>query len=156
MAAKKKYSFVFVLIRPTSLVLKVLFFCILSVLTRLVRLISTTTKEYSFGPHLCIRSIEEKSPDFRSPEVGISAYHETASLKFHHLHVQMNSTSVYKCECIDYERQKENYLDNIPESKRSTDKDMIIIYCYKWNNEEENIDRFFISSRSKFDHSQLI
>ena len=53
----KKYSFVFVLIRPTSLVLKQLFFCILSVQTRLVRLISTKTKEYFFGRHLCIRSI---------------------------------------------------------------------------------------------------
>ena len=39
----KKYSFVFVLIRPTSLVLKELFFCILSVLTRLVMLICTKT-----------------------------------------------------------------------------------------------------------------
>ena len=45
-----KYSFVFVLIRPTSLVLKEHFFCILSVLTRLVSLISTKTKEYFFGP----------------------------------------------------------------------------------------------------------
>ena len=52
-----KYSFVFVLIRPTSLVLKEHFFCILSVLTRLVSLISTKTKEYFFGRHLCIRSI---------------------------------------------------------------------------------------------------
>ena len=52
-----KYSFVFVLIRPTSLVLKEHFFCILSVLTRLVSLISTQTKEYFVGRHLCIRSI---------------------------------------------------------------------------------------------------
>ena len=64
----------------------------------------------------CRGIIEEKSPDFRSPEVGNSAYHETASLKFHHLHIQMNSTPVHKCECIDYERQKENYLGNIPGS----------------------------------------
>ena len=42
------------LIRPTSLVLKELFFCILSVLTRLVRLIGTKTTEYFFGRHLCI------------------------------------------------------------------------------------------------------
>ena len=40
----KKYSFVFVLIRPTSLVLKEHFFCILSMLTRLVRLISIKRK----------------------------------------------------------------------------------------------------------------
>ena len=53
----KKFSFVFVLIRPTSLVLKERFFCILSVLTRLVRLNSIKTKEYFFGRHLCIRSI---------------------------------------------------------------------------------------------------
>ena len=33
------------------------FFCILSVLARLVSLISTKTKEYFFGRHLCIRSI---------------------------------------------------------------------------------------------------
>ena len=52
-----KYSFVFVLIRPTSLVLKEHFFCILSVLTRLVSLIRTKTKEYFFGRHLRIRSI---------------------------------------------------------------------------------------------------
>ena len=52
-----KYSFVFVLIRPTSLVLKEHFFCILSVLTRLVSLISKKTKEYLFGRHLCIRSM---------------------------------------------------------------------------------------------------
>ena len=45
------------LIRPTSLVLKELFFCTSSVLTRLVRLISTKTKEYFFGRHLCIRSM---------------------------------------------------------------------------------------------------
>ena len=53
----KKYSFVFVLIRPTSLVLKKLFFCILSVLTRLVWLISAKTKEHFFGRHLCIWSM---------------------------------------------------------------------------------------------------
>ena len=47
----KKYSFVFVIIRPTSLVLKELLFCILSMLTRLVRLISTKTKEHFFGRH---------------------------------------------------------------------------------------------------------
>ena len=52
-----KYSFVFVLIRPTSLVLKEHFFCILSVLMRLVSLISTKTKEYFVGRHLCIRSM---------------------------------------------------------------------------------------------------
>ena len=40
-----------------SLVLMEHFFCILSVLTRLVSLISTKTKEYFFGPRLCIRSI---------------------------------------------------------------------------------------------------
>ena len=55
----KKYSFVFVLIRPTSLVLKELFFCISSVPTRLVRLISTKTKEHFFGRHLCIRSMAD-------------------------------------------------------------------------------------------------
>ena len=47
----KKYSFVLVLIRPTSLVLKKLFFCILSVLMRLERLIITKTKEYYFFGH---------------------------------------------------------------------------------------------------------
>ena len=40
----KKHSFVFVLITPTSLVLKELFFCILSVLMRLVTLISIKRK----------------------------------------------------------------------------------------------------------------
>ena len=54
MAAKQKYSFVFVLIRPSSLVLKELFFRILSVLTRLI---STKTKENFFGHHLYIRSM---------------------------------------------------------------------------------------------------
>ena len=54
---QKKTFFVFVLIRPASLVLKELFFCILSLLTRLVRLISTKTKEYLHGRHLCIRSM---------------------------------------------------------------------------------------------------
>ena len=39
-----KYSFAFVLIRPTSLFLKEHFFCILSVPTRIVSLISTKTK----------------------------------------------------------------------------------------------------------------
>ena len=58
-----KYSFVFVLIRPTSLVLKEHFFCILSLLTRLVSLISTKTKEYFFGRHLCIRSIGALTED---------------------------------------------------------------------------------------------
>ena len=51
---KKIYSFVFVLIRPSSLVPKELFFRILSVLTRLI---STKTKEYFFGHHLCIWSM---------------------------------------------------------------------------------------------------
>ena len=55
--AAKLIFFVFVLVRKTSLVLKELFFCTSSVLTRLVRLISTKTKEYFFGRHLCIRSI---------------------------------------------------------------------------------------------------
>ena len=59
----KKYAFLSVLIRPTSLVLNELFFCILSVVTRLVRLISTKTKEYFFGRHLCIRSISHVSED---------------------------------------------------------------------------------------------
>ena len=45
------------LIRPTSLVLKELFFCILSVPTRLVSLVSIKRKEYFFGHHLCNRSI---------------------------------------------------------------------------------------------------
>ena len=58
MIASQNDSFVSVLIRPTSLVLKEHFFCILSVLTKLVSLISTKTKEYFFGRHLCIRSIE--------------------------------------------------------------------------------------------------
>jgi len=48
--AARGYSVVFVLIRPTSLVLKQLFFCILSVLTRLVRLISTGAEECFFWP----------------------------------------------------------------------------------------------------------
>ena len=50
------YSFVYVLMRLTSLALKQPFFCILSMQTRLVRLISTKTKQYFFGRHLCIRS----------------------------------------------------------------------------------------------------
>ena len=53
----KKYSFVFVVIKPTSLVLKELFFCILSVPMRLVTLISIKRKEYFFGRHLCNWSI---------------------------------------------------------------------------------------------------
>ena len=44
------YSFVNVLIRRTSLVLKEHFFCTLSVLTRLVGLSSTKTIEYFFWP----------------------------------------------------------------------------------------------------------
>ena len=51
------YSFVYVLIRPTSLVLKEHFSCIFCVLTRLVGLISTETIGYFFGRHLCNRSI---------------------------------------------------------------------------------------------------
>ena len=54
------YSFVYVLMRLTSLTLKQHFFCILSMQTRLVTLISTQTKEYFFGRHLCIRSIQKK------------------------------------------------------------------------------------------------
>ena len=53
----KKYSFVYVRIRLTSLALKQHFFCILYMPTRLVSLISTSTKEYFFGRHLCIRSM---------------------------------------------------------------------------------------------------
>ena len=45
----QKNSFVFVLIRPTSLILKEHFLlCILSMLTGLVSLIGTKTKEYFF------------------------------------------------------------------------------------------------------------
>ena len=66
----KKYSFVFVLIRPTSLVLKEHFFCILSVLTRLVSLISTKTKEYFFGRHLCIPSI------YRQRKTNVVVYNQ--------------------------------------------------------------------------------
>ena len=44
------YSFLHVLIRPTSLVLKENFFCALSVLTRLVGLISTKTIECFLWP----------------------------------------------------------------------------------------------------------
>ena len=44
----KNYSFVFVLIKPTSLALKEHFFCILSVPTRLVSLIRINRKEYFF------------------------------------------------------------------------------------------------------------
>lgn len=51
------YSFVHVLIGHTNLVLKEYFFWILPVLTRLVGLISTKTKEHSFGRHLCIPSL---------------------------------------------------------------------------------------------------
>ena len=43
--------------QTTSLVVKELLFRILTVLTRLVRLISTKTKQYFFGRHLCIWSI---------------------------------------------------------------------------------------------------
>ena len=46
------YSFVYMLIRPTGLVLKEHFFCILSVLKRLVGLISTKTIGYFFQPPL--------------------------------------------------------------------------------------------------------
>ena len=53
----KKYPFVFVLIRLTSLVNmdKIQKKC--SFRTRLVGMISTKTKEYFVGRHLCIRSI---------------------------------------------------------------------------------------------------
>ena len=56
------YCFVYVLIRPTSLILKEHFFCILSMLTRLVGLINTKTQKdpgYFFPlPFiLCNRSI---------------------------------------------------------------------------------------------------
>ena len=51
------YSFVYVLIRPTSLVRREHFLCILSVLTRLVGLISTKKIGYFFGRPLCNRSI---------------------------------------------------------------------------------------------------
>ena len=53
----KKYYFVYVLIRLTSLVCmyKIQKKCCLK--ARLVSLISTLTKEYFFGRHLCIRSI---------------------------------------------------------------------------------------------------
>ena len=56
-----KYSFVFVLIRLTSLVStdKIQTKC--SFRTRLVGLISTKTKEYFVGSHLCIRSIVRTS-----------------------------------------------------------------------------------------------
>ena len=53
----KKYYFVFVLIRPTSLLLRELFFCILPVPKRLVSLVSIKRKEYFFGRHLCNRSM---------------------------------------------------------------------------------------------------
>ena len=54
----KKYSFVFVLIRLTSLLStdKIQKKC--SFRTRLVGLISTKTKEYFVGSHLGIRSIQ--------------------------------------------------------------------------------------------------
>ena len=66
MAAKKKYSFVFEIIRPTSLVLKKLFFCILSLLTRLLRLIRTKTKEYIFWlPFMHSVYYDPKSIDYR-------------------------------------------------------------------------------------------
>ena len=54
----KKYSFVYVLIRLTSLVCmcKIQKKCCLR--ARLVSLISTYTTEYFFGRHLCIRSIK--------------------------------------------------------------------------------------------------
>ena len=70
-----KYCVVFVLIRPTSLVLKEHFFCILSVPTRLVSLISTKTKEYFFGRHLCIRSMLSKDRPLKSNFVVIPAWH---------------------------------------------------------------------------------
>ena len=47
---QKNYSLVYVLIRPTSVVLKEHLFCMLSVLTRLVSLISTKTIEHFFWP----------------------------------------------------------------------------------------------------------
>ena len=50
-------SFVFMLIRPTALVLKQIFFWNLLVVARLVRLISIRTKEYSIWPPLWKRSI---------------------------------------------------------------------------------------------------
>ena len=51
------HSFIYVLIRPTSLVVKEYLFCILPVLTILVALISTKTEQHSFGRHSCIRCI---------------------------------------------------------------------------------------------------
>ena len=80
-----KYSFVFVLIRPTSLVLKEHLFCILSVLTRLVSLISTKTKEYFFGRHLCIRSIIViKYYFFSSRDVKVALVEDVQSCCFSH------------------------------------------------------------------------
>ena len=57
--AAKKYPFVFVLLSLTSLVSTDKIQKKSSFRTRLVGLISTKTKEYFFGRHLCIRSIVE-------------------------------------------------------------------------------------------------
>ena len=54
----KKYSFVFVLISLTSLVSTDEVQKKTSFRTRLVALINTKTKEYQFGRHFCIWSIE--------------------------------------------------------------------------------------------------
>ena len=60
----KIYSFVYLLMRLTSLALKRHFCYILFMKTRLVRLISTQTKEYFFGRYLCIRSIGKRKWTF--------------------------------------------------------------------------------------------
>ena len=77
--AAKKILFCLCANQTNQPCLKELFFCILSVLTRIVRLISTKTKQYFFGCHLCIRSINfvkmTKMLLFFSKALCIMLYH---------------------------------------------------------------------------------
>ena len=68
---QKKYSFVFVLISLTSLVTTDRIQKKSAFRTRLVGLICTKTKEYSFSRLFCIRSMGRKFTQFMSLEGGV-------------------------------------------------------------------------------------
>ena len=85
------YSFVYVLIRTTILVLKEHFFCTLSVLTRLVSLISAKTIEYFFWPPF-MQSVH-KLPIKRILTLTRSRYLKFAREK---RHTSLSSKTFYK------------------------------------------------------------
>ena len=76
----KKYSFVFVLINLTSLVSTDQVQKKSSFRTELVGLISTKTKEYSFGHHFCIRSVNHQNK-INTP-LEATADHVTTQITF--------------------------------------------------------------------------